>query len=203
MAELRKCKCGAEFEPYMRNGIPISKLCTRCLIEKGRKKIERDRKAETRAMKEKIKKKSAFESDLQDEINLIARLIDKDQPCIARPNLPLAHGGHFRSVASAPAIRFHLDNVHGQSVESNKYKGGEPLEYREGLIRVYGIEYCNYVESLKSTITSLKLSIEELKEAISLAREFVRELKKRDRVYSACERIEMRKIGNEMIGIYK
>ena len=203
MEESRKCKCGQLYEPAYRNGILVSKLCYGCIVAKSRAKTEKQRRAETKAMKEKLKKKSAFEKDLQDEINLIARLIDKGQPCIARPNLPLAHGGHFRAVASAPAIRFHLDNVHGQSVESNKHKGGEPLEYREGLIRVYGIEYCNYVESLKSNIPSLKLSIEELKEAISRSRQFVKELKARDMVYSAYERIELRKIGNKVIEIYK
>jgi len=198
-----KCKCGSEFQPFKRNGIILSKLCTSCLIAKVKQKQNKDWKQEKKAIKERLKTHSEWMNELQKLINRIARLIDYGQPCIARPNLKNENGGHFKSVGGHSNIRFNLHNIHGQSIHSNKWKSGEEGLFRLGLIRVYGLIYCEYVESLNMEYLSIKLSIDDIKEKLPICREIIRALEANQFVRSATERMRLRDYYNEIIGIYK
>lgn len=197
-----KCKCGADFEPLYHNGIIKSKMCVPCLIAKGKKKREAQSRKETKELKEKIKTHSQWLNELQKYINKIARLIDYGQPCIARPNLKNENGGHFKSVGSSNSIRFNLHNIHGQSIHSNKWKSGEEGLFRLGLIRVYGVEYCEYVESLNLLYPTIKLSTEDIKTAISTSKSIIKELESKLLVYTGKDRIELRNKYNKLLGIY-
>lgn len=199
-----KCKsCKEEFEPLYRNGILMSKLCIKCLSKKGAKIVDRNDKKILAEKKKSLKKHSEWLNELQPLINKIARLIDYGQPCIARQNLMNENGGHYKTCGGNGNIRFNLHNIFGQSITSNKYRGGEPLLMREGLIRVYGKEYCDYVDSLNVLYPKLNASTEDIKEAILKARKVVRELESSLRIYSASERIELRTKYNKEIGLYK
>jgi hypothetical protein len=185
-----------------KNGIIVSRLCVPCLISKGKKKREQQSKIETLALKEKLKTHSQWLNELQRHINKIARLIDYGQTCIARPNLQNENGGHFKSVGGNSNIRFNLHNIHGQSIHSNKWKGGEEGLYRLGLIRVYGIEYCEYVESLNLLYPTIRLSKDEVKLAISISKSIIKELESFHIIYTSGERIELRNKYNKLLGIY-
>ena len=54
-----------EFEPILKNGIIVSKLCTSCLIVKGRKMQSKQWKSEKKVLKEKLKTKSDYLRELQ------------------------------------------------------------------------------------------------------------------------------------------
>lgn len=197
------CKgCKSEFEPLKRNGIVISKLCITCLIAKGKKQQLKEWNKEKKVIKERLKTHSDWLNELQKLVNKIARLIDYCQPCIARPNLKNENGGHYKSVGGHANIRFNLHNIHGQSIHSNKWKSGEEGLYRDGLNRVYGLKYCNYVEGLNSKYQSINLTKEEIKEKIPISRAIIRELEMSKTVYPASERIYLRDKYNKMIGIY-
>lgn len=59
-----------------------------------------------------------------------------------------------------------------------------------------------YVLSLKSRYKLIKLSQEDLKDKIKIARQIVKELQKADLTYPANVRLELRKKYNERLGIY-
>lgn len=162
-------------------------------------------KAKTKQMKENIKTNSDYAKELQKEINTIVRLIDKGSQCIStlKPLNDKYDAGHFYSVGSNPALRFHLDNIHAQSVYANQYLSGDQINYINGLSEVYSQNYKEYVLNLKSVYKELKLSKEELKEKIVIAKQIVKELKDKNvDCYFVSDRIVLRKMYNERLAIY-
>jgi len=111
--------------------------------------------------------------------------------------------GHFFSVGSNNSIRFNLFNIYAQSVYANQYLSGDQINFLNVLSDVYGEEHKEYVLSLKGLYAYVKLSIEDLKEKIVIARQIVNELKKADLIYPTKARLELRKKYNERLGIYK
>lgn len=203
-----KCKsCSAEFEPFSQHNSTIKqKLCVQCLIAKGNEKRAKTANSvwrkEKSALKEKLKTKSEWLNDFQKSVNKIARLIDFCQPCIATGSFNgKMNGGHFAAVGSFPAIRFNLHNIHIQSEHSNSFKGGDNLKYADGIEKVYGIEYLNYIHSLRK-INGIKLSIDDIKEKIEISKDIIKELSN-EKIYSPKERIALRNKFNKKFGIYE
>lgn len=178
------------------------------IVEKNKiaKKKEEKKKSisEKSLLKEKLKTISDWHNELQKEINLIVRLIDKNHPCISsqRPLGKSYDAGHLFGRQSNPHIRYHLFNIFAQSVHDNQWKSGNQLEFVNGIEFTFGTEVRDYCLSLKR-LSSLKLTIEEIKVFIQRAREVVRHLKFDDKNYSIQERIDLRKEYNNFIGIYK
>lgn len=159
-------------------------------------------------MKENVKKHSEYENDLQKIINAITSAIDKGMNCICC-NAKIhfgnpANAGHRWSVGSNNSIRFNLHNIHRNGVCCNKHKGGNPDGYDEGLIRIYGKDYFEYVKfNMKPEYKLVKLTVPEIKALKVLASSILRDLKKLDKEYSPSERLELRDKFNKEIGIYK
>lgn len=177
----------------------------KCFLPKVSLKLKSFDKEETKQMKENIKTLSDYAKELQKEINTIVRLIDKGSQCIStlKPLNNKFDAGHFYSVGSNPALRFHLDNIHAQSVYANQYLSGDQINYINGLSEVYGADYKDYVLNLKSVYKVLKLSKDELKAKIIIAKEIVKELKLKDLNYFRSDRIFLREIYNKRLGIYE
>jgi hypothetical protein len=168
----------------------------------AKKIIKKEQSKKGKDLKESIKTLSDWKKELQQLVNLIARLIDFGQPCIATKAVKgKMNGGHFHSVGSNPTIRFNLHNIHIQSEHSNSFKGGDTLRYIEGLKKIYGVDYFDFVNEL-SQIEPLKPTIEEIKEAIKVAKGIVKELKMKECIYDADTRIELRNLYNTKIGFY-
>lgn len=145
-----------------------------------------------------IKPKKQSQDPLQKSINKIARLLDKDRPCLARPfenqNRAL-EAGHIFSVGAYPALRYNLWNIHGQSNKSNRQNGGESDLMQEGIERRYGVDQFDKLQEMRRTYKVLKLTNQEKKEALRKANKLIKDLESgkhytRDEV-------------NEIIGIYK
>ena len=63
------------------------------------------------------------------------RARDKDKLCICC-NEPLGkdyHAGHWLESGNNPLIRYDEDNIHGQRVYCNKFKGGDSGDYQKNL----------------------------------------------------------------------
>jgi hypothetical protein len=196
----KKCKnCGEKFTPER----PLQYVCSpKCGYEYARKLSDKKEKKELKELKESLLTKGHYEKILQQLINKIVRTIDNGQPCIATGSTNgKMNAGHFYSVGSNPTIRYHLDNIHIQSEHSNTYKSGDTLRYIDGLKNVYGESYFNYVLDLKK-IPPLKLSLEELKDFITKAKQVLKELPE-DMVYEKEKRLELRKKYNLFFGIYE
>jgi len=155
-------------------------------------------------LRQKLKTNADYVKDLQKEINTIVRLIDRGSQCIStlKPLNAKFDAGHFYSCGSNPSLRFHLDNIHAQSVYANQYLSGDQMNYLNGLKRVYGTEYKNHVIDLKRKYPILKLTIDELKEKIVIAKSIVFKLKFEFRTLDNKERLKLREIYNEKLGIY-
>lgn len=172
------------------------------IMPKAKNKVKANEKEKIKQTRESLKTKSDYEAILQKEINLIVKIIDAGWPCIATAsNDGKRNAGHYISRGSNKTLSFHLENIWNQSEHSNSFKAGDTLRYREGITKLFGLEYLEYMDSLKS-IPPLKLSIDEIKESIYKARSIVKWLKLQDRQYTLEERISLRKRFNCEIGIY-
>lgn len=194
------CKvCQFKFMPNK----PLQSVCSfRCAIEKNKKDKEKKINKETKQLKTSLMTVTDWKTILQTPINVLVRLIDNGQPCIATASLKgKANAGHYVSRSANDTIRFHLDNIHIQSEHSNSYKAGDTIRYQEGIRKVYGQEYFDYMETLNSH-PIIKLSIPELQDLVKAVKKMIKEMKDADGVYTAEERIELRKKYNKQLGIY-
>jgi hypothetical protein len=120
----------------------------------------------------------------QREFNAFIRLRDEWRPCICCGK-PLHSGidvgggfdaGHYRSVGSAPHLRFDERNCHGQRKVCNRHGAGRAVDYRIGLIERIGLEA---VEALEADNRVHKWTREELREIAAHYRMRRKELEKR------------------------
>jgi len=138
---------------------------------------------------------------LQPLINEIARIIDYGQPCIATGTINgKMNGGHYKSVGAHRNMSLNLHNIHIQSFQSNHFKSGDEINYRNGLINIYGENYLNEIENLIKI--TCKFSKIELEQAFINAKIVKIELKKNLEVRSAAERIALRSYCNAEIGLF-
>lgn len=78
--------------------------------------------------------------------NKYVRYVDNHKPCISCDGWGEKDAGHYISVGMCDAMRFDYENVHGQCQSCNRFKGGNQLKYRFGLIRRYGEYYVKKIE---------------------------------------------------------
>jgi hypothetical protein len=76
---------------------------------------------------------------------------DKRNPCICcGRNLGRKFdAGHYLESGNNPKIRYDEDNIHGQSVYCNQYKGGNSDDYRGRLVKKIGLSRVERLESMK------------------------------------------------------
>lgn len=210
----KKCKhCGDPFKPKYDS---LEKFCQKedCRIAYARDKVAKIREEQKRAAEKKWKQQKAvykenikgipgYKKDLEKEINRICCLIDFGTGCISCRGTTTPQAGHYHTVKSNGSIRYNLHNLHMQDFNCNHEKGGNIHQYDVGLIYRYGKRYWNYVKfDLVQKYPLVKLSLSEYKEKIAIAREIVAFLKEENKIYSAKERIDLRKKYNKKIGIY-
>jgi len=204
MAKPPKCKvCKNEFTRQR----PFQVCCSyeHAIIfakENQSKKAKKDWVKEKAELKEKIMTKSDWENRLQYYINQIIHSIDKNVPCIATgATTGKRNAGHRFSIGSTIPLRYNLHNIHIQSEHSNNFKGGDNDRYDDGLIKVYGQEYRDYIHTLRQ-IKPLHLTIETIKEKILIAKLIKKELIELGNTYTPQERIQLRHDLNARIAIY-
>lgn len=146
------------------------------------KKLKEQRKKD-REKREGLKTRRDYLKDAQREFNRYIRLRDAGRRCISCESelareVVLGGGydcGHFRSVGSAPHLRFDPRNAAGQCKKCNRYGAGRVVEYRKGLIDRHGIEF---VDELEADQSQRKYTIEDLKQIIATYRAKCKELEK-------------------------
>jgi hypothetical protein len=143
------------------------------------KAAQEDRK-KTREKLDAMRTKPQLVKVAQTAINAFVRARDANKPCISCGKPPSSESnsvdaGHFRSVGSAPHMRFVEDNVHGQCKHCNQYLAGNILAYRKGLIERIGLER---VEQIEADQTVRKYTREGLQEIARHYKAEARRLKK-------------------------
>jgi len=153
---MKICKvCKSEFNPMR----PMQKVCSPlCALEVSRqatekkkaKEAQEDRK-KTREKLDAMRTKPQLVKVAQTAFNAFVRARDADKPCISCGKPPSTQSnstdcGHFRSVGSAPHMRFVEDNAAGQCKHCNQYLAGHILAYRKGLIERIGLARVEQIE---------------------------------------------------------
>lgn len=186
----RRCanpECRKEFTPAFSTTQKVCKWQCGLAIkdanhDKARKAIASQERAEHRQAKEKVKTRSQHMQECQIAFNAYIRLRDQIAGhCCISSGRPLdwsgnaTDAGHYRSVGSAPHLRFDERNCHAQSKQDNRFLSGNAVDYRIGLIARIGLEA---VEELEADQSTRKYTIEDLKAIKAHYRAKVREMKK-------------------------
>ncbi len=188
-AKPKKCrvaKCRASFVPSRMGQAVCSPACA--IIDgprhapKARKALDQIERAEIKVRKEKLKSRGDHMREAQQAFNAYIRARDQaaGHPCISSGK-PLdwsgnaVDAGHYRSVGSAPHLRFDERNCHAQSKQDNRFLSGNAVDYRIGLIARIGQEA---VDALESDQSVRKYTVEEIKAIKAEYRAKARELKK-------------------------
>lgn len=164
---LRERKCVICTEKFMQQRA-MQKVCSpACSAVHARREREKQERTETRERKATLKTRNDWMKETQTVFNQFIRLRDQlaGYACISSGR-PLdwsgnaVDAGHYRSVGSAPHLRFNEDNCHAQSKHDNQYKSGNAVDYRIGLIARIGLER---VEALENDNTPRHYTIDDLK----------------------------------------
>jgi hypothetical protein len=110
---------------------------------------EKELRKHLKESKEKLKTKGQLAKEAQAAFNKYVRLRDKDLPCIScgRHHQGQYHAGHYRSVGSAPHLRFNLWNNNRQCAPCNTHLSGNLINYRMNLIKKIGEDKVDWLES--------------------------------------------------------
>lgn len=150
--KMRRCAvCKA---PFIKRSMTHKACGTECALTLVRQLREKAERKAALAQKEKLKTRSDHIKAAQVAFNAFIRARDAGRACIccSRPLRAEAVGGgfdcgHYRSVGSAPHLRFDERNAHGQTKQCNRYGAGRAVDYRIGLIARIGLEQVEALEA--------------------------------------------------------
>ena len=138
---------------------------------------------------------------LQDKVNRIIKIIDKNLPCIATGCKFSMQSGHVFAVGGNRNFRFNLHNIHRQSGYSNCSQVDDS-KMKVGVSKEYGSEYLDFIASLKQT-PQPSYSKVQYAEFITIASLIIARLEKSDAEFNIHDRIALRNAVNEELGIYE
>ncbi|SDG45638.1 Bacteriophage Lambda NinG protein [Pseudomonas extremaustralis] len=185
----KTCKnpaCRASFVPQRLGQAVCSPKCGLAIKHvneaKARKSLAQVGRADIKVRKEALKSRGDHMREAQQAFNEYIRARDQaaGHLCISSGK-PLdwsgnaVDAGHYRSVGSAPHLRFDERNCHAQSKQDNRFLSGNAVDYRIGLIARIGQEA---VDALESDQSVRKYTIEEIKAIKAEYQAKTRELKR-------------------------
>ncbi|KTC11327.1 ninG protein [Pseudomonas marginalis ICMP 9505] len=188
-AKPKKCRvatCRASFVPSRMGQAVCSPACA--MVDaprhepKARKALAQIERKEIKVRKERLKSRGDHIREAQQAFNAYIRARDQaaGHLCISSGK-PLdwsgnaVDAGHYRSVGSAPHLRFDERNCHAQSKQDNRFLSGNAVDYRIGLIARIGQEA---VDALEADQSVRKYTVDEIKAIKAKYRAKTRELKK-------------------------
>ena len=170
----KKCRvatCGTTFTPARLGQAVCSPACALKDAprneQKAKKAIAQRDRREIKVRKEKLKSRGDHMREAQQAFNEYIRARDQaaGHLCISSGR-PLdwsgnaVDAGHYRSVGSAPHLRFDERNCHAQSKQDNRFLSGNAVDYRIGLIARIGQEA---VDALEADQSVRKYTVEDIK----------------------------------------
>lgn len=203
----KKCKiCGNMFMP--KRSTTETTCSLDCAIAFGKSKVKEapllvKGTPYFKETEQKVKSEDRL-TDLQDQINKLARLIDerfKYTKCIDcnKEMQKRVAGAHFHDVGSNRHIRFNLHNIHTSSFQCNNFSSKHKVGYKTGLEQRYGKDYLDFVENLQTQHRDVKLAPFEISEKLALVRKIIRTFDTFQFENSVSARTQL----NNIIGIYK
>ncbi|NWB63836.1 recombination protein NinG [Pseudomonas sp. F1002] len=185
----KKCKnpaCGISFPPQRLGQAVCSPKCGLAIKDvnqaKARQSLAQVERREIKIRKEKLKTRADHIREAQQAFNEYIRTRDQaaGHLCISSGKLldwsgNAVDAGHYRSVGSAPHLRFDERNCHAQSKQDNRFLSGNAVDYRIGLIARIGQEA---VDALEADQSVRKYSVEQIKDIKAKYRAMTRQLKR-------------------------
>ena len=152
----KKCKeCSKMFVPY--NSLQM--VCgVDCALKFNKKKAKADKEKINKLYNEK-KERLSLATVLgytKTRVHQYIRKRDEGKPCIScgTPYKKDFDAGHFYAAGKFTALKFDLDNIHGQCIQCNRFKEGNFEMYSLSLPNRIGIE--SYKNLVKRAETSIK-----------------------------------------------
>ena len=155
--------------PIKRFQTPGTRICKQCkaflrLKKQGEMQQRSIERLKTKKQKKKVVMSIAnLKKKVQRVVNKYVRDRDEKSPCISCNKRP-EQAGHYLAQGSTGALRYNLDNIHGQCRNCNVWKHGNLLEYRLGLIERIGIKRVEALEEHRKEVK--KWDREELNELL-------------------------------------
>jgi hypothetical protein len=147
MARAKKCKqCKLLFTPTK----PLQYVCGyECAIAYANKLASKNFNQDIRRRKAELKTRAQWLKEAQAVFNKFIRMRDENNPCIScsRFHTGQYHAGHYRSVGSAPHLRFSELNCHRQCSVCNNHLSGNQINYRRSLIEKIGLSLVEQLEA--------------------------------------------------------
>ena len=152
--------------------------------EAARRKAEKTERADISRRKEAIKPRAKWLAECQAIVNKYVRLLALSRgegcyTCGATPDQKFGgtyDAGHFRSVGSAPHLRFWIPQIKLQCIPCNRHQGGMALAFRGALVRDHGREWVERLEAMQHVA---KFDVDYLKRLKVVMSKKVRRLEKR------------------------
>ena len=178
MPKCRKCK-----QPFVKTR-PIQPTCKSydCMVAFAKnvaeKAITKKKKAQTKVLREKLKTLTDYENEAKKEFQKYIRKRDENLPCVSCGTFQtdIWDGGHFKKAELYSGVIFDEMNCHRQCRKCNRFLGGNELNYREGLVKRYGIDYVLEIEERSLRLKRHKYSKEDLIGLKNLYKEKIKHL---------------------------
>lgn len=165
--------------PKCKQNLPLTsftstraKFCNPCkLIHQLEQQKAMQQRAFERIKNKKQKKQTVIRiSDLKKQVqrvfNKYIRLRDKDLPCIScQKRVESGDCGHYIAQGSSGFLRYNEDNCNFQCQGCNRFKHGDLINYRIGLIAKIGEKRVKWLE--ENRFKSHKWSREELENLLT------------------------------------
>ena len=172
MSEIKekKCKiCKKFFEPSKTTQSVCSYYCALKKVEIDKKNKVDEWKKKKKILDESLRTRQFYVRKLQELVNKFVRLRDEGRSCVSCSEILDSSrnkfdAGHYFSAGHYPELRFNLNNIFGQCVQCNRYKGGNLIEYRTEIIKRIGEEAYQELSDLRNEKSDL--SRNDIKELI-------------------------------------
>lgn len=169
----------------------LQRICSqRCATKQAKADVKarlaaaRAERKQDREKREAMKGRRQWLAECQVVVNKCARLRDllAGRGCISCGAKPeqcfggAVDAGHYRSVGSAPHLRFYLPQIRLQCVQCNRHLSGNAVEFRHGLVELMGLAWVERIEAMQGTA---KWPVEYLKRLKAVMGRLARRLEKR------------------------
>lgn len=162
----KKCKvCQELFVPVQFAQSCCNYICAITHAKNLKKqKEQREWKQEKAVLKDKLKTLGQYEAEAKKSFQKWIRLRDKNENCISCGinDTELFDGGHYKKAEIYSGVIFDENNCHKQCRKCNRFLNGNELNYRQGLIQRYGVEYADAIELKANETRNYKFTKEEL-----------------------------------------
>jgi len=164
--KLKKCKvCSQKFVLERFNQQTCDYKCAIQLSkDKQKEKNDKEWKVKKAILRDNLKTLGQYEADAKKSFQKWVRMRDDKQPCISCgvKETDLFDGGHYFKAELFSGLIFDERNCHKQCRKCNRFLNGNELQYRQGLISRYGIEFVDQLESESNEKRNYKFSKCEL-----------------------------------------